>query len=201
MEQTTDTYTPIPLERSLVVLNKQEEVTAPSAVKPEPEPEIAYTVRDTLFQPFRVKKVSHAWWLDSRKVDRLIEAFKSGLELKECYIHAGITRGQYEYFKEQHPEFSGVKEACESAMIFVAIDSVNNGLRTDPKLAMQYLKVIYPKFRDKLKVDIEQPLNPTTNEPIATGAVDTTEVTKALEGFSRDIIARRGGKGNSSSTS
>lgn len=182
-------------ENKIEVIPPERQLTAPPAVDAEvvEEIEIAYTIRDSIFQPFRVRKVSHAWWMDVRKVERLIEAFKSGHLVKEARIYAGITRGQWNYFMEMHPDFSDVKEACQASQIIRAMNSVNLGIEKDPKLAFALLSKRHPAFNsNRLKVELDKPLTPTTNnEAVKATVVDTTEITKALNRIADSVLATR----------
>jgi len=167
--------------------------SAPSAVDVEEKKEVDYIIRDPLFSPFHVYKCSHAWWADSGKVQKLIDGFKSGLEVKETLVYAGVTRDQWQYFNKMHPEFYAVKEACEAYPIMKALDTVNKGIQTDPKLALAYLRSVYPKFKPKIKVESEEPLAPTsvTNNVAIISTVDTTKIKTLLEGIGKQLIAER----------
>lgn len=89
----------------------KEVITAPDKeLKPR---EVAYTLSDKYFQDFEVEKSANAWWMDRRKVERLIESFKIGYNIIEACVFAGISIAQYKYFVQIHPEFSTVKERCE----------------------------------------------------------------------------------------
>lgn len=152
--------------------------------------EIAYTIKDVNFQPLNVYASANAWWMDRRKVERLIEAFKAGHMVKDSCFYAGISEAQWKYFNEIHPEFSPVREACESYQRFAAMDSVNKAIPADPRLALQYLKLRHEGFRSTLKVESETPLAPTVNVAVSTD-VDTTKIKDVLKGVVADFLAER----------
>lgn len=104
------------------------------------EPEYIYTITDAAFEDFKIMKTANAWWLDRRKVENLIAAYKFDCTDEEACAYAGIRIHQLRYFRETHPDFSQVKEACKQLPTIQARNTVVNALRTDPKLAMDYLE-------------------------------------------------------------
>lgn len=99
----------------------------------------AYTITDKFFGELKVKKSFNAWWLDRRKVENLIEVYKLDPSLEEALFYAGISKGQYDYFVEQHPEFSAIKEVLRQNPILVARQTINKALATDLGNAWKYL--------------------------------------------------------------
>jgi hypothetical protein len=85
-----------------------------------PEREIAYVIKDKYFSGFEVQKSDSGWWMDRTKVEKLIQSFKNGYNIKEACIYTGISDRQYQYFIETHPEFCSVKEACELVCNMIA---------------------------------------------------------------------------------
>lgn len=71
-----------------------------------------------LIEPFPLKMSANAWWNDIGKVRSLIWAFKMGYDVQQSCVIANISRDQYYYFLEKHPEFSSIKERLE---IFVEL--------------------------------------------------------------------------------
>ena len=99
----------------------------------------AYTITDKFWGELKVKKSFNAWWLDRRKVERLVEVYKLDPTFEEALYYAGISRGQYDYFVEQHPEFSVIKEVLRQNPILVARQTINKALETDVGNAWKYL--------------------------------------------------------------
>src|SRR3989304_5388627 len=79
------------------------------AIQKVKEGDIVYIIEDKNFDQLEIKFSANAWWLDRRKVERLIEAFKIAAPIAEACIYAGITRGQWDYFNVKHLEFSEIK--------------------------------------------------------------------------------------------
>lgn len=70
----------------------------------------AYTIKDAAFGEFHIKNSANAWWLDRIKVEKLLDAYKFECTDIQARVYAGISLGQFNYFKDQHPEFSDVKQ-------------------------------------------------------------------------------------------
>ena len=82
--------------------------------KQEQEPDVLYTIHDTLFGELKIKKTDSGWWTEKEKVERLISAWKlDATELEACG-YAGISRGQYDYFFENFKELSAIKALCNN---------------------------------------------------------------------------------------
>ena len=152
--------------------------------------EVAYVITDACFPfPLRIAKSSNAWWTDNGKVDRLIEAFKQGHLVRDALFYAGITRHQWEYFIEVHPDFSEIKEACEAQPTFTAMKSVNSAMVKDGNLAFKYLSKIHPKFNAPA---VEAPAlsSPTVN--IAIGAnIDAGFISSTIRDIAREVFGTR----------
>ena len=97
------------------------------------EKEIAYTVKDKCFGEFSVLNSANAWWIDRVKVDDLIKAYKIDCTDEEACSDAGISIDQYKYFKEKHPNFSTVKQACKQIPFLKARRTINTAIETNPK--------------------------------------------------------------------
>lgn len=80
----------------------------------------AYTIKDKAFGEFQVKNSANAWWMDTTKVEKLLDAYKFECIDEEACVYAGITMRQLDYFKEQHPDFRGVKQACRRVLTLKA---------------------------------------------------------------------------------
>lgn len=82
--------------------------------------EVAYVIHDKNVGDFAVIKSDNAWWTDREKVTTLINCFKQGYNVKQACLYVGISRGQWDYFNDIHPDFSVVKESCEEVAIMIA---------------------------------------------------------------------------------
>jgi hypothetical protein len=100
----------------------------------------AYVIESPYFPPFGVKKTANAWWLDVRKVMRLFEAIRYDATVLEACVEAGISKHQYYYFEENHPDFSYVKEVLQELPNMVAKKSWIDGMKKKPELAADWLK-------------------------------------------------------------
>ena len=76
----------------------------------------------------------------------LIAGFKIGYNIKESCILAGISMDQYKYFFELHPNFSTIKEACESYLGMWAKTGIHNLLKKgDGKTIRWYAERCMPE--------------------------------------------------------
>ena len=164
-------------------------VTAPSAVKPR---KVLKTIHDKYVGDFDIYECSHAWWLDTTKVEQLIIAFKAGHTVENAWRFAGISRRQWEYFNEIHPEFCVIKEACEEYLIFKAQNTVGGLLDTDGRLAMKFLELRDKRYAKNLKVEGDQPLGQTVNVQINQN-VDTTKIENILTRAAERFLVDGGG--------
>lgn len=89
-------------------------------VKNDLPPGYAYRITDACFGEFLVLKTANAWWQDSTKVSKLIDAYKFECTDNEARFYAGISTRQLEYFNEVHPEFCGIKAICKEEMGLMA---------------------------------------------------------------------------------
>lgn len=85
-------------------------------VVPEEPREVLETLKDNGYGRFDIYKTTHGWWSDVGKVKDLIEGFKRGGTIISACQRAGISRDQYYYFTDVHPEFSYIIELCENVM-------------------------------------------------------------------------------------
>ena len=80
----------------------------------------AYTIKDKSFGEFKVLNSANAWWLDTTKVQKLIDAYKIDANDDEACFYAGISLRNLQYFKELHPQFLLVKHACSQNLGIIA---------------------------------------------------------------------------------
>jgi hypothetical protein len=104
------------------------------------EEEYAYTITDVSFGEFKVLNTANGWWLDRRKVENLISAFKIDATDTEACVYAGIKKHQLDYFIELHPDFSEIREALKELPTLKARQTVVSKLGENFNNAMQYLK-------------------------------------------------------------
>lgn len=100
-----------------------------------PNEDVAYVIRDKFFPDFSVRKGKGAWWNDQSKVVALITIFKAGGNVTDACSYAGISKEQWQYFNEQHPEFYGVKSICQNLQSVRALQLVDRDMedRKDEK--------------------------------------------------------------------
>ncbi len=103
-------------------------VASAAPVIPKPEREIAYVINDKYFKGFEVVKSANAWWIEKSKVEDLIKCFKNGYNIKQSCIYVGITKEQWVYFNEIHPNFSYVRECCEEVGKMLAETNIHGFL-------------------------------------------------------------------------
>lgn len=73
----------------------------------------AYIFKDPTLGELKVLNSSNAWWLDSVKLQKLIDSYKLYATDDQACFYAGITTNQLEYFQKLHPDFYGIKHACK----------------------------------------------------------------------------------------
>lgn len=180
-----------------------EEITAPSAVTPTevipaPPREVAYYIDDDMLPHISIYKSANAWWMDTRKLNKLLWHLKNGRLIKEAVVLVGITRAQWDYFNEVHPEFSSVKEACEVIHYNEAFRSMNNGIKKDANLAFRYLSKTHEKFKPEPKVEVtpvvQQTVNIVGNAEVIQH-VDTTKIEDILTRAAERLFSNNGGEG------
>jgi hypothetical protein len=101
---------------------------------------IAYEIKDKNFGVFKVKNSANAWWLGQGKVEALIEAFKMDCTVEEACAFAGISADQYRYFREQHPNFSRVKDACKQLIFLRARQCIYRHVDKDYDSAIDFME-------------------------------------------------------------
>lgn len=170
-------------------------VTALGAVKLV-EKQIIKVFTDSLFEDFKVYKSSNGrpgfWEVDVTKVQRLIDAFKSGHNVKNSCFYAGITPRQWQMFNDTYPEFRYVREACESNLTFGAMESVKNGIKEKPDLAFKYVEKRNDFNFDSRKVDEERPLQPTVVVPVQiNNHIDREKIKDDARRFSGGFVSEQ----------
>lgn len=162
-------------------------VTALDAVAPR---DVAYVIESPHFEPLRVARSANAWWMDRGKVEKLIEAFKHGHLVETSCFYAGISRDQWRYFNEVHPEFSPLISQIETHALYIkAMNSVAAALDLDPHLAMSFLKSRHPKFKRE-KERVESPVMQQTVQVAVSQNVDTAKIAEAIALFGRQLLER-----------
>ena len=104
------------------------------------EQPIAFVIKDNIFGEFEVKNSANAWWISPEKMNSLITVFKMDGTVEEACSCAGISKKQYGYFIELHPNFRNVIEICREIPILKARKRVFDGLDESYGNAMDYLK-------------------------------------------------------------
>lgn len=100
----------------------------------------AYTVKDKNFPDFKVLNSANAWWLDRVKVENIITAYKIDATDEEARTYAGISEEQLKYFKELHPDFYQVKEACKQIPFLKARQRIIKDIEVNGDLALKYME-------------------------------------------------------------
>lgn len=122
----------------------------------EAKVKIAYVIKDKIFGDFSAVKSANAWWIEKKKVENLISAFKIGCDPSEARIYAGITKKQWFYFLDKHPEFCDIMEACQEYPNLKARTKINKELDDNLANAQWWLTKKKPKeFGDKQTVIVE----------------------------------------------
>ena len=110
---------------------------------------IAYVVKDHYVGDVEIKQSANAWWMDQHKLEIVIAGLKEGQPITTICQYAGISRAQWEYFNEIHPEFAGIAEVCRTHMRSRAMETIYSDL-DNPKTAWKYLEKVDPRFKTKL---------------------------------------------------
>lgn len=182
---------PIEVEFSVIssgIMNSG--ITAPGAVDLDDKREVAYVMKDPVFGKFEVGKSDNAWWMERAKLELLVNAFKSGHIIKSAIIYAGISKDQWQYFIENHPDFYRVKEACEEVQMFKAMNTINANLEDIPT-ARWFMDRRHSKFAAKVRVETDAPLQPTINQNLNVGNViniNSGEIAGALKEIAREVF-------------
>ncbi len=102
---------------------------------------VAYVIKDANFPDLEVCESANAWWTSQPKVEELIRTFKFGTTVKQAIAFVGITKKQWEYFNQVHPEFKWVKENCQGVPSIKALITISEALENgNIKVAMWYLE-------------------------------------------------------------
>ena len=110
---------------------------------------VAYVIKDPYSGDMEVKASANGWWLNQETMDIIIGGLKEGNSIKTVCAYARVSKAQWQYFNELHPEFAAIVERCRDSQIIRAMDTVNRNL-DDPKMARWYLERRHPSFKTKL---------------------------------------------------
>lgn len=149
-----------------------------------PPAKILTTITDKNFGTFELYDTFNGWWKDVVKVRDLITCFKNAFTVEQAFTYIGISKEQYYYFLQLHPDFSRVKEACEILADAVILNTAHKAARDNGKLAMMWLDK--RGFFDKNK-KVEPPSMVQNNIQINHGVNEIT----IKEAISRFIKASR----------
>lgn len=142
-------------------------ITAPHAVKIYEGREVVKVFTDPLFDDFRIYKTGgHRlgfWEEEPSKVQKLIDAFKAGHNLKNALIYSGVKEMAWYRFIELYPAFRDIKTACEANTSFGAMNTVQTGLKENAHLAYRYIRERGDLNFIPAKVGDEKPVQPTVN--------------------------------------
>ncbi|HEB41827.1 MAG TPA: hypothetical protein ENI08_02285 [Candidatus Dependentiae bacterium] len=134
--------------------------------KPPKKEKYAYTITDVAFEDFNVLNSDNAWWLDSLKMQKLIDAFKIGAPISEAKVYAGISEEQWNYFKNKHPKFYAIKKACQELPNLQARKRVVEDIEKSTPVAQWWLTKKKPKefgdvikFAGRVRVDLSDEAN------------------------------------------
>lgn len=108
-----------------------------------------YTFQDPVFSEFVTRKTLSGWWADSVKVQKLIDAFKSGTSVGGAKTNAKISDEQWEYFIKIHPDFLRVKAALKEAIVFRFLNTLNGKGVEDLATVRWYLEKHHEEFKKK----------------------------------------------------
>jgi hypothetical protein len=99
-----------------------------------------------------IKKSANAWWGKLGKLQEFCQALRIGCEILEACVYTGITYEQWRYFKDEHPEFSQLKDMLQEWPIMRLRHTAVNGGLTDPKVAVEMLQILRPSQFNKRRV-------------------------------------------------
>lgn len=148
--------------------------------------EVAYTFNLLAYGNFEVYQSHNAWWLDTKKLSLLFNAYRAHATDQMACGEAGISIGQFAYFKKIHPEFSIAKECCKAVGMTKWVNALNQNGPNDLPTVRWFLGKTHEDFKDATaKPPDEEPLKPqviTNNVQIN---VTDGEVATALRELSR----------------
>jgi hypothetical protein len=101
----------------------------------------AYIIKDKCFGEFKVLNSMNAWWLDSVKLQQLIDAFKIDANDDEACFYSGVSLDQLRYFRELHPDFYRIKHMCGQNLGLIAKRNFAKGVEGDKAMSLEYLKM------------------------------------------------------------
>lgn len=99
-------------------------------------------------------KKTGGWWSKLGKLSDFCGALKMGCEILEACAYAGISYEQWRYFKNEHPEFSQLKDVLQEWATMRVRYTALNGAIADPRAAMEWLQITKPKqFNKRVNID------------------------------------------------
>lgn len=100
----------------------------------------AYTFKDPNLGEFKVLNSMNAWWLESVKLQQLVDAYKFYATDDEACYYAGISMTQLQYFQELHPDFYTIKHAAKQDITLRAKKALMKGVENDKGTASWLLE-------------------------------------------------------------
>lgn len=181
-----------------VVVQDTAQVTVQVGGEVVPTPEFAYGVILPAWGEFQVVKSANAWWMDTRKVSLLFDAYKAGATDEGACINANISLGQLRYFRESHADFPQAKEACKAAGMAKFLNGLHNKGAEDLPTIRWYLSKMHPDFKTKPPVEaspvVQQTVNIAGNAAVVQH-VDTTKIEELLTRAAEQFFADAGREG------
>jgi hypothetical protein len=149
-----------------------------NAPRPTGEVELyAGELKDKQVGNLKLKYTDNAWWADIRKVEKLVDALKIQCTIEEAIVYAGISRHQYYYFLEHHPDFSYIKEACEKILVLKARQNVASKIEADANASYAFLQ----------DYERKKALRDAENRPVKPNAVQFVDFGEPLPPELRDV--------------
>lgn len=101
---------------------------------------VAYKIKDPAFGILEVRNSANAWFTDKEKVQKMIDAFKLDCTILEMCYYVGISKDQYDYFRDIHPDFSYVLDILREFPVLKARKRVVKGIDESFDNALRYLE-------------------------------------------------------------
>lgn len=95
----------------------------------------AYVFKDANLGEMPVVNTANAWWVDSQKLNKLVDAYKFYATDDQACFYAGISIGQLKYFQELHPDFLAIKHAAKQEPTLRAKRTIVKTLDSDNETA------------------------------------------------------------------
>lgn len=134
--------------------------------------EYAYVLNERPIGEIKIRASigNQAWWTKGvkheegrQKVSLLFSGFRQGFTVEDACAFAGITKGQYKYFKTIHPELVGVKDIFQQLPLIRAQQAVYKDLDA-VETAKWFLSKRHKAFKSReAKVDDDEGLTIVQN--------------------------------------